>query len=161
MPPWLNNLLLIVSAAVIAYLVYRVVTNKRWIRLYAFTAFATAYFAAPALKLVIKAYGLDKKWGFDVDAAWNESSWTKDVVAALVLTYLFILENNFTNGESHQKYFYEFTTVVMDNVKDGIEDTAIAKKRKIPLDKVQAIIMCIAWLALNKHKNSSDNDPGN
>ena len=158
MPPWLSNLLLGIAAIVIAYLFYRVVTNRRWIRLTAFTAFATAYFALPALTLVIKAYGLDKKWGFNVDAAWNASSWTKDVLAGMVLTYLFILENNFTKGESHQKYFYEFQMVVLDNVRDGVEAKDVAKRQKLPIDKVEAIICCMTWLEANPHKKKPEND---
>jgi hypothetical protein len=160
MPPWLSNLLLVVAIIVIAFLVYRIITSKRWIRLYIFSGLAMAYFAAPAFKLVIKAYGLDKKWGFDVDAAWNESSWTKDAVASLVFLLLFILENNFTKGESHQKYFHEFTTVVIDNIRDGIEHKDIAKRRKIPLEKVEAISSCIAWLELNQHKKRPENGNG-
>ena len=77
-----------------------------------------------------------------------------------MLTYLFILENNFTKGESHQKYFHEFQTVVIDNIRDGIEDKDIARKRKIPLDKVQAIIICVAWLDLNQHRKRPENGNG-
>ena len=31
MPPWLSNVLLIVAALAILYLLYRVFTSKRWI----------------------------------------------------------------------------------------------------------------------------------
>ena len=156
MPSWLNTAIHAIAAIVILYLVYRVVHNQRWYRLFALTALATGYFSAPALKLVIKAYGLDKKWGFDVDAAWNESSWTKDVVAALVFTYYFLLERDYSRGDSHQKYFNDFKNVVLDNVRDGIEAEVIAKKRKIPFDKVEAIICCMAWLGSNQHKKKQN-----
>jgi hypothetical protein len=154
MPLWLAISLLVTCVLVILYLLYLVISKRRWIRLHAFTAFAAAYFALPAFKLVIKTYG------FDVDAAWNDGSWTKDVLAGVVLICLFLLEYNYQKGESHQKYFHEFTTVVLDNLRDGIEDKDIAKNRDIPLDKVQAIIVCMAWLDLNQHQKRSDNGSG-
>lgn len=154
MPIWLNVLFLVAAIVVILYLLYLVVTNRRWIRLHIFTAFAAGYFVAPAFTLIIKAYG------FNVDAKWNEGSGTRDALVGLVLTYLFWLEYNFQKGESHQKYFHEFKTVVMDNLRDGIEDKVIAKNRKIPFDKVQAIIMCMAWLELNQHKKRPENGNG-
>lgn len=152
MPPWLSYVLLGVAVIVIAYLVYRVIHNQRWYYLFAFTAFVTSFFSAPALKLVVKASGLDKKWNFDVDATWNENSWMINVAAMMVITYFFILENNYQKGLSHEKYFHEFQVVVLDNLRDGIEAKDIAKNRKILLEKVEAIICCMAWLETKPHK---------
>lgn len=154
MPLWLSISLLLAAIIVILYLLYLVVSNRRWIRLHAFTAFAAGYFALPAFKLVVKAYG------FNVDADFGGPDWVKDVLAGLVLTYLFILEYQYQKSESHHKYFYEFRQVILDNVRDGIEDTKIARTRKLPLDKVQAIIMCLGWLDMNLHKKPADNGIG-
>src|SRR5688572_16630545 len=97
--------LLILAVLVIVYLTYKVFTNKRWIRVNAIIGFATVYLAAPAFKVVVKAYG------FDVDAVWNNAAGAKDVVAALVIIALFWLELIFMKNEaalqraeSHHKY---------------------------------------------------------
>jgi hypothetical protein len=150
--------LLILAVGTIAYLAYKVYTNKRWIRVNAIIGFATIYLAAPAFKFVIKAYGIN------VDAAWNEEAGAKDAVAALVIIALLWLEILFMKNEaalgkaeSHHKYLHEFKTVVADSLQNGVSDDVIARNLGIPIDKVQAILMCAA-MAGKWSKNSVNGD---
>ena len=158
MPLWLSITLLVLSAIVIVYLLYRLFCNRRWIRLHAFVAIAVAYLSGPAFKLVIKAYG------FDVDAVWGESSWTRDFLVAVALFLLFalemvyqILEYKSNKRDSHNMYFHEFKSVVTDSLENDVQDTTIARNRGIPVEKVQAILICVAWLDIYT-RNSGDPD---
>jgi hypothetical protein len=137
--------LLILAGLVILYLAYKVFTNKRWIRVNAIIGFATLYLAAPAFKLVINAFG------FNVNAAWNDAAGAKDVVTAIVILSLVWLEVIFMkneaalkNAESHHKYIHEFKYVVTGSIQQGVPHDVLAKDLGIPVDKVQAILLCAA-----------------
>lgn len=135
------------SAAVAAalFFAYKAYANKRYIHVRLIGAIIAVYCGAPAIKFVVKSYGVN------IDAAWNDASPARDWLAGIALVGMIICEimnikNDALNkrAESHNKYIHEFKNVIIDSLKNDMTDVVIAKNHGIPVDKVQAILMCAA-----------------
>ena len=137
------------SMLVLGILIYIVLSHKRWIRVRAMVSLVTLLAAAPAISVVVRAYG--------IDISVNDSSYIRDfmvpVVVGLAVLCLYFLEINFQKNEAHHKLLHEIQTVFMENLKKGLSAEAIAHKHGIPLEKVEAIIISVGLISVwNKQK---------
>lgn len=144
-----------ICVVIILWLVYLIFSNKRFIRLRVFTTLAVAYFASPAFSFVVKSYGVD------VDASWNGSPWTRDVLFGFALLLLFILEYDVQKSEASSKYIHEFKCSTVDLLSNNMAPSDVAKAHGIPLERVEAILNCIVWLESNTHTRNGASDEAN
>lgn len=129
----------------IGYFAYKAYAKRRWIRIDGLLGIVALNAAVPAFKIAVKAYGIN------IDAALNDAGvgilWLSAVaVIGLVVCEIISMKYESINqrAESHFKYLHEFKTVVTDSIQNGVPDDVLAKNLGIPVDKVQAILMCAA-----------------